>query len=266
MSLAVTYDLPTFARQQPQQRQRTVITSKARAAAIVERVAEKHRLKVAVMLCAKWDRFAVLARAEAAHALKHELGWSIRMIGGYLGYSHTRARKLLAFHEKWVRRAPVIVPTPDPDGRIRELEAEIARLAGTYLCEQMAKKFDLRMRCAIVLSIMSEAYPRYVRGPAILELYNEACEVLGYGQAQDGATHNLIAKNIGDLDKQLREVGFDGKGVMEVGDLPSSRRLTDEAAQWLYEQIGAPKLSQIELHRERCEAQTGVSAIRVMGM
>lgn len=248
MTLALTYDAP---------KRRTVIASKARAAQIIERVAEKHRIEVSTMLCARWDRFVAIARAEAAAGLRDDLGWSLRMIGEYLGCSHESVRQLFTLQQKYARRASLIHPVPDVDGRIRELEAEVARLSGTYLCERLAVKFGLQMRCAILLAILAEAYPRYVRGPAILQLYDEACETIGYGH-QSGATYNLIAKNASHLNTRMRELGAGADVASVIKELPGARRMDDAAAAWLSDQCGAPKRSQIERLREAGVLGAGV--------
>lgn len=228
------------------------IHSRARAAALIEQIADKHRIGVNTMLCARWDRFAVLARAEAAHGLVEQLGWSLRAAGDYLGCSHENVRQLLACHKSTAPRiARLGAQVSDPDGRIRELEAELARLSGSFLCEKLSEQFAIPLRCGILLAILVEAYPRYVRGPAILQLYDDACERLGYGWGK-GSNFNLMTKNAQHMHESLRSAG--APLASEVGDTPGSRRLTDAAAEWLHARCGAPRLSQIETRREAAMA------------
>lgn len=229
---------------------RAVIASKARAAAIVERVAEKHAIGTATLLCARWDRFVMIARAEVAAALRDELNWPQRMIGEHIGCSQPNVRKLFSFHEKYARRVSAIVPVADPEGRVRDLERELQRLSGIYTAERLAQHFDLQLRCAIVLAILAEAYPRYVRGEAMLRLYDEACDELGYG-ARNGANANLITKNLTAMSEALAKLGM--TPAYERGPFAESRRLTDVAAEWLYERTGPsplPRRSAIEAVRE----------------
>lgn len=233
---------------------RRVIASRARAAAIVERVAQKHDLTVTQLLCAKWDRFAVTARAEVAVALRSELKWSLRVLGEYLGCSHTRARNLLSFHENTHRRLSRLAAVTGADARVRELEAELQRLSGSNLAERYAQALGLRLRCAIVLAILAEAYPNHVRGPALLSLYDEAREHFGYGGADGsriGATTGLLTKNTADLAAHFAAEGWPAPS--EVGPLPGSRRLSDAAAEWLHVRTGAPKLSQVLQGREHVQ-------------
>lgn len=228
------------------QPQRRVIASRARAAQIVERIAEKHALTTTQLLCAKWDRFAVVARAEVAHALRSELKWSLRVIGEHLGCSHTRVRNLLGFHENTHCRFTRLAAVTGSDARVRELEAELQRLSGTYLAERCVQALGLRLRCAIVLSILAEAYPNHVRGPALLALYDEAREHFGYGGTDGsriGATTGLLTKNTADLAAHFSGEGWPSPS--EVGPVPGSRRLTAAAAEWMHVRIGAPKLSQV---------------------
>lgn len=230
---------------------RRTIVSKARAAALVEQIADKHALPVATVLCAKWDRFALIARAEAAHALTTQLNWSIRATGAYLGCSHTNVRKLLSFQK---RNAPRIVRLVSLNGadeaavaRVRELEAELQRLSGTHLCERLASDLSVPLRCAILLAILIEAWPRYVRGPALLQLYDDACDKLGYG-ARNGANFDLVTKHACDLAARFKAAGWPAPS--EVGELKGSRRLTDSAAVWLADRCGAPRRSVVETWRE----------------
>lgn len=245
---------------------RRVIASKARAAAIIEGIADKHSLPVQTLLCAKWDRFAMIARAEAAHALVAQLNWSIRGVGAHLGCSHTNVRKLLGFHEKSARRIVRLVSIQCADevavARVRELEAELQRLSGTYLSEKLASRLDVPLRCAILLSILIESYPRYVRGPALLQLYDDACEKLGYG-ARNGANFDLVTKHACDLAAAFKAGGWPVPS--EVGELKGSRRLTDACAVWLSEGFGAPRRSVIEAFKEQHADAAGSLAVRAMG-
>jgi hypothetical protein len=228
-----------------------MIASKARAAQVIEQIADKHDITVVMLLCARWDRFAMLARAEAADALVNGMGWSIRTAGAYLGCSHTNVRKLCGFHKMQSARLARIggaIGPQDPEGRIRELEAELVRLAGTLLCERLATKLRLRLRCAISLAIITEAYPRVVRGPAMLQLYDEACAQLGYGHADEGANYRLMDKNMSQLNAHFVGQGWPLPAVS--GDGRGARQLSDDAAGWMSAHCGAPRLSVVLLAQE----------------
>lgn len=242
-----------------------VIASKQFALAIVERIATKHQLTTAQALCVRRDRYAVACRAEIAWALKNELGWSQRAIGGLLGVTQPGARKLLGYHEISLRRANNLLPTEtlraialigadegkrrlaDAEGRIAYLQAELDRLTGASLTHRLAENFDLtgKIRCALVLSIIAEAYPRAVNAPELVELYDEACERLNYG-ARRGASFNLITKNIAALREKFAELGYADPILSSEGSFGMQRRLTDEAARLLYDTVGAPRLSQLK--------------------
>lgn len=238
------------------------IVSSARTAAIIEEVADKHGLEVRTMLCAAWRRDMVLARGEVAYRLRTELKLPWRAIGAKLGISHERGRQLFAGHKKREAQARLFAPVPDPEGRIRELEAELQRLSGTYLSEKLASQLNVPLRCAILLSILIEAYPRYVRGPALLQLYDDACEKLGYG-ARNGANFDLVTKHACDLAARFKESGWPAPS--EIGELKGSRRLTDGAADWLSQHFGAPRRSVIEGVREAAESDSGSLAVRASG-
>jgi len=242
-----------------------VIMSKQLGLAIVERIALKHQMQPSQALCARRDRYAVACRAEIAWALKEELRWSQRMIGTLLGVTHPAVRKLLGSHEISLRRANNILSTEtlkaialigadeskrrlaDAESRIVYLQAELDRLTGASLTHRLAAIFDLtgKIRCALVLSIIAEAYPRAVNAPELVELYDEACERLNYG-ARRGASFNLITKNIAALREKFAELGYADPISSTEGSFGMQRRLTDDAARLLYETVGAPRLSQLK--------------------
>lgn len=245
---------------------RTVIASKAMALAIVERVAKKHQMTPAQALCVRRDRFSVACRAEIAWTLKEELAWAQRRIGSLLGITQPAARKLLGYHEKSLTRANNVLPTEtlralaaisgdeakrrlaEAEGRIAYLQGELDRLTGASITHRLAEKFGLgnKLRCALVLGILVEAYPRAVNAPELVELYDEACERLNYG-ARRGASFNLITKNIAALRESFLELGYPDPVVSSEGSTGMQRRLTDDVATLLHEAVGAPRLSALKI-------------------
>lgn len=251
---------------------RRVIASQARAARIVEDVAAKHGLKVTYVVCAAWQRDAVLARAEIAHRLTEELNWSLRAIGAHLGCSHSRVCSLLTEHKKWTEKARRLLPLADihalaaveGDARLTRAkeaeeraafaEAELARLTGAELAPRLAENLGLghRLRCAIVLAIVAEAYPRIVLGPELLERYDDACERMGYG-FQRGSNFHLMTKNVAHLREHFEAQGWPSPLI--AGDpltvrMVGARRLDDRCAVFLHERLDAPRASQIALAAE----------------
>lgn len=246
---------------------RRVIASKSRATAILERVAQKHDMTVQTLLCARWDRYAIAARAEVATELSHKLKWSQRAIGSFIGCSHPNVRKLFSYHERHVRRAHNLLPETDvvalatvrEDMRLQRAleaeeraafaEAELERVTGVKLAVRLADALGGPVRCAIVLAIVVEAYPRLVLGEEIIEHYDEACARLSYGD-QKGASFNLMAKNVAHLRDHFVERGWPVPIPYNDSQMRGARRLTDEAAIWLHERFDAPRASQIEAARE----------------
>lgn len=250
-----------------------IIASRSRATQIAEAIADKHALNVSTMLCARWDRFAIAARAELACELRAKLGWSQRRIGEYIGCTHPNVRKLFSYHEITQKRAKRWLPQTDvhallaveaddrlaraldAEERAAEAEAELRRLSGADLALRLADTFDLGqyMRCAIVLAIVCEAYPRIVLGADMIRWYDEACERLDYGERK-GSNFNLLAKNVAKLREHFVDRGWPVPIVAKVeprsGGLAGSRRLDDDAARFLHERIGAPRLSQMEAAQE----------------
>ncbi|NBW07973.1 MAG: hypothetical protein EBR82_08095 [Caulobacteraceae bacterium] len=240
------------------------IHSPARAMAIAEQVAGRYRITVDHLLCARWDRYVVHARAEVAVRIRDDLGWSSRAIGRWLGCSHPNVRKLFSYHKMrppWAAMTGDVDPASilhlardDQARRLAEAEQraadaarEIDRLSGVHLTEALAEQLGLLTRCAIVLAICAENYPRVVRGVAILQGYDHACSVLGYG-ARNGATYDLMKKNFSSLDRAFAEQGW--PQPTECGDLPASRRLTHAAADMLALRFGVPRRSQMMLAAE----------------
>jgi len=262
----------------PPARPRRVILSQRRAMEIVERVAAKHELSVAVALCSRRDRYAVACRAEIAWTIREQLNWSLRRIGQLLGVSHEAVRQLLDCHKIALRRARRSLPPTDLAAlaamdrdalrrRVAELEemnaylqSELDRLTGAGLVPTLAQEFGLEnaQRCAIVLAILAEAYPRAVSMNHMIELYEDACDQLNYG-ARQGATSNLVAKNISDLRERFAQQGLPDPVSLSEGN---NRSLSHEAAQVLYERTGTPSLTRLRLahniphpfarHEQRC--------------
>jgi hypothetical protein len=227
-----------------------LIASKARAAQLIEQIADKHGISVPVMLCSR-AHSVTPARAEIVHALIDQLGWSQRTVGAYLGRPQTDVRYLFLYHKKFsaqIARLGGAAGPADPDGRIRELEAELARLAGTLLCEALKRKLGLRLRCAIGLAIITEAYPRVVRGPVMLQLYDDACAQLGYGHANEGANYRLMDKNMSDLNAHFVDQGWPAPARPSEGR--GARQLSDAAAEWMAATCGAPRWSVVLAARE----------------
>lgn len=245
---------------------RTVIASKAMALAIVERIAKKHQMTVAAALCVRRDRFSVACRAEIAWTLKDELDWAQRPTGKLLGITQPAVRKLLGYHEMSLRRSNNVLPAEtikalavisgddlrrrlaEAESRAAYLQGELDRLTGASITHRLAESFGLnnKLRCALVLGILAEAYPRAVSPPDLVELYDEACERLNYG-ARRGASFNLITKNIAALRESFLELGYPDPVVSSEGSSGMQRRLTDEAAVLLHEAVGAPRLSALKI-------------------
>lgn len=239
-----------------------VIASKTRAMEIVERMALKHDLPVATALCAKRDRYARACRAEIAWALKRELNWSSRRSAALLGVTFKNVCVLLKTHEIAMRRAKNVLPVTDlqalaaieadelrrrlveSQDLIAHLQGELDRLTGATLANKIAARFGLenRLRCAIVLAILVEAYPRSVPSNLLTELYDEACDRLNYG-SRNGASADLIKKNFSSLREHFAELGL---ACPVDWDDAGARRLTDAGAELLHEAVSAPRLSQLK--------------------
>lgn len=252
---------------------RRVILSKERALAIVEAIAVKHDLAVRVALCSKRDRYAVACRAEIAHELKAQLNWSTRQTGDLLGVSSPAVCKLLGLHEIAIRRAQRSLPVSDlkaldalgsdalklrlvnAESMVAFLQGEIDRLTGAGLIPRLAASFQLenKLRCAIVLAIVAEAYPRAVGLSDMIEFYDVACERLNYGRGS--ASANLITKNISHLREHFRDMGL--PDPISTGDSRlGTRALRDDVAQLMHDRLGVPRLSQLA----RVAGQPGVMA------
>lgn len=244
---------------------RGAIMSQQRAMAIVERVAVKHDLTVAVALCSKRDRYAVACRAEIATVLKGELGWSQERTGALLGVTRPAVGKLLGFHKVAERRARHSLPPVDlvaiasldrdalkgrlvdAEAMIAYLQGELDRMTGASVTHQLAESFglDSKLRCAIVLAILAEAYPRAVPSTDLTERYDDACARLNYGNCA-GTSTNLVTKNIAALRDHFAELGYADPVVSSDGVNGKMRALSADAARLLNERVGVPRLSQLK--------------------
>lgn len=261
-----------------------VIASRSRATALAETIASKHALDMRAMLCARWDRFAIAARAELASELKDKLGWSQRRIGEYIGCTQPNVRKLFSYHnlnasraKRWLPQADVhallavqaddrLARALDAEERAAEAEAELRRLSGADLALRLAEGLDLGqyMRCAIVLAIVCEAYPRIVPGADMIHWYDEACERLDYGERR-GSNFNLLAKNVAKLRDHFVDRGWPVPITANdplCSGLVGARRLDANAAAFLHERLGAPKLSQMEAAHEQRSSRVHASGAR----
>lgn len=235
-------------------------------------MAAKHGVTVQFLTCARRDRFAVAARAEAAHELTHQLKWSLRRVGEHIGCTHQNVCQLLACHKINQARGLRFMPAADlralaavsgderlarvrdAEERAAYAEGELTRLTGANLALRMADALGLlqRVRCAIVLAIVAEAYPRVVLGAELIEHYDEACERIGYGNRQ-GANANLITKNVAHLRGHFAANGWPEPLFIKdelTRTLTGARRLSDGAALFLHERFDAPRRSQIEAAQE----------------
>lgn len=237
-----------------------MIASEQRALEIVERVADGHSLTVAQLLAQPFKRATVLARGELVDGLTGELGWSFERTAAFLGCAPSTAhsaksewKKAQAIHKRFLPAEAVLQiaaldqhearrAAADATTRVRELEAKLDELAGATLAEKLRDELGLKMRCAILLAIVIEHYPRQVRELSIFALYDHACVKLNYG-FRSGATRDLMFKNAQALKDHFIERGWPEPS--RPGNMPGSRVLTQSAAQWLHDRIGSPRLSQI---------------------
>lgn len=263
---------------------RRPIASTSRATQIVERVAAKHQFTVAFVLCAKRDRFAVAARAEAAHELKRQLDWSLRRIGDHIGCTHENVRQLLTCHKMNTERNARCLPpidlnalnalegcelkqrVADAEERAAYAEAELARLTGATLALTLAEALGLthQMRCAITLAIVAEAYPRVVLGSELIEHYDAACERLAYGFRR-GANSHLMTKNVTNLREHFEANGWPAPLLAHdamTRTISGARRLTDDAATFLHERFDVPRRSQIEAGVEQRSLRVRAVTVR----
>lgn len=265
---------------------RRVVASRSKATALVEQIAAKHGVTVHAVMLVRWQREAVAATAEVAFELKHKMGWSLRAIGQFLNRNHNGVCTLLTVHEKNMRLARRFMPTAsahalvqiegdarltrmvDAEERAAYAESELSRLSGNIVVH-LAETLQLgnRLRCVILLAVIAEAYPRTVPGPDLLELYDEACERVGYGTRR-GVTFNLMTKNVQHLREHFVKMRWpDPLHVAERGSLEAAtgaRRLTDGCARFLHARLGVPKLSQIEAAGEKRSGRVprGVAGLR----
>lgn len=231
------------------------ILSPARAAEIVERVAQRFDLKPEKIMGARRDYLARTARGEIAWLLKDELGWSQRRTAEYLKCGKTtvfdllrdRARILAAFQDRVSQEHKIFLQSPEAL-ELQELREKLARLTGADIADELTDGLSIPKRCGIVLAILAEAYPRAVSIEAMCELYDDACKRLNYGFA-DGANRELIRKNVSDLNR-----AFQAKGLSQPAEIAlpvGGRRLTDEAANRLSVSYGVPRASKMLAAQER---------------
>jgi len=259
------------------------IASLSRAHTIVEAVAVKHGIDVHTLHAGGRSRFVVEARGEAAFELMHKLGWSQRRIGECLGCSQPNVRKLLGYHKQNLERGGRFLPAADihallaisnddrlaraveAEERAAYAEGELHRLNGSALSLRFADALDISyMRCAIVLAIVAEAYPRVVLGDAMVEHYDEACAALGYGFKR-GANFHLLTKNVAHLREHFAAKGWPSPipaSTDTTREMAGSRRLSDECAAFLHERLNAPKLSQMQEASEQRSLRVRSATVR----
>lgn len=231
------------------------ILSPARAAEIVEQVAQRFGLDAAKITSTKRDYLARTARGEIAWRLKTELGWSQRRSAGYLKCSKTaiwsllkdRERIVSAFQERVAQEHKAFLQS-DEALELQELREKLRRLTGADIAEQLTEDLNIPKRCGIVLAILAESYPRAVSIEAMCELYDDACARLSYG-FQRGSDRELIRKNVSDLNRAFIAKGF--APPAEIAPPVGGRRLTDEAAQMLSASHGVPRRSRMLMAEER---------------
>src|SRR5262245_12195650 len=241
------------------------VISPQRTTRIIEQVAARHGLEVRTLLCANNRRDVTRARGELVWWLKTELGLSFREIGAKIGRCPASVCSYFHEHKKQRNLEKRILPPPADEEarlRIRELEHELERLSGTLLCERLKQKLGLRLRYAIGLAIITEAFPRVVRGPAMLHLYDDACTALGYGHAREGANYRLMDKNMSELNAHFIEHGWPTPAL--PGEGRGSRYLSHDAAAWMAENCSAPRWAVVLSARQSALAY-GSQSIRAAG-
>lgn len=234
-----------------------VITSPARARAIVEEVAARFDLAPDRVLNCHGEK---VARGEVAWRLKRELHWSLRRSGALLGVSHKTVARMLAnhaallasFQSRVEREHKLFLQSPEAL-ELRELREKLARLTGADIANDIAEDMAIPKRCAIVLGMLAERYPRALAIEAMCELYDDACERLDYG-FKSGADRELIRKNVSDLNR-----AFAAKGLplaAEIAPPIGGRRLTAKTATMLSARYGVPRQSQL-LHGDERKQERG---------
>jgi len=221
---------------------------RTKVVAIIQRVAKKHDVTVEQLISGKRRHDVRWARQEAAYVLFREANWSSRAIGEVLQCSAPIACKLRDLHKISTEKAKLLLSVDDLKRyesverddvlhRNMILEQERAIVSGQHLADSLAQSLDLLMRCAIVLAITVEHYPRAVRLSSVITLYNDACQALNYGYRQ-GATESLMFKNFSSLNKTFVSCGWPVATM--PGQIPGSRILTKECNDWLDSRLPLP--------------------------
>ncbi len=242
---------------------RAVIASPARAAAIIEQVAAKHRVNESALLVSRWRRSVVLPKAEIVYRLKRELGWPYQMIASHLGITAGNAHKLFRRWEATLAEHSVflpenVVPRAEHDRVVAEIEmraqsaeAQLAEIVegvkhAPVLAERIASDLDLKLRSAIVLAVVSNVYPRAIKEDALLDGYESVRCALNYGVRE--VTGEIMRANIRDLRRAFAARKW--SDPIASGEEFGSRRLTTPGAVLLSDRFGSPRKSLIVAARE----------------
>lgn len=237
---------------------RAVIASPARAAAIIEQVATKHRVNESALLVGRWRRDVVLPKAEIVYRLKRELGWPYQMIAAHLGVTAGNAHKLFRVWEKALAQYIVFLPenvvsrdehdraVAEIETRAQSAEAQLAEIVegvkrAPVLAERIATELDLKLRSAIVLAVVSNVYPRAIKEDALLDGYESVRCALSYGVRE--VTGDIMRTNIKDLRRTFADRNW-GDPIAS-GEEFGSRRLTTPGAVLLSDRFGSPRKSLI---------------------
>ncbi len=233
---------------------RRCITSPARAAEIVEQVAQRFDLSPETIMTAKREYLARTARGEIAWRLKDELNWSQRRTAAYLKCGKTtvfallrdRAKIVGIFQSRVAQEHKIFLQSPEAL-ELQELREKVQRICGSDVAEDLTRGLSIPKRCGIVLAMLAEAYPRALSIESMCELYDDACARLQYGFKR-GADRELIRKNVSDLNREFIAKGM--AAPTELAPHVGGRRLTDQAAHLLAASYGVPRKSRMLMAEE----------------
>lgn len=175
------------------------------------------------------DRLRVLSYV----ALRDEKGWGAARIGSLFNRDKGGIHRAIQRHDE---REKIVDLASQRTLPIEELEAQVRRLSGVELSQQVCHRLGFPMWKAVFLSILMTSYPRVRKAEDLCELYDCAWERL-YVNDKDAVSPDMLRQFLSRIRKWAKEEGLPDP-VHRV--TPGGMILSDEMAVWLHCRFGQP--------------------------
>ena len=172
-------------------------------------------------------------RVLAYVALRDEKGWGAARIGPLFGRDKGGVHRAI---QRYDERRKIVDLASQRTPHIEELEAQIRRLCGVEVSQQVAHVLGFEMWRAVFLSVLMESYPRVRSGQDICELYDCAWERL-YVSDKRTVSPDMLRQFVSRTRKWAKAEGLPDP-ITRIN--PSGLVLSDDMAVWLHAKFGKP--------------------------